>query len=87
MATKAKPTTICERIYLTFPKALINEPVLSLLAKGFDVVFNIKSSTVTTGMALVSLELEGSQPEVVKSIAWLKRKGVSVEPIGKSPIK
>ena len=87
MATKAKPTTVCERIYLTFPRALINEPVLSLLAKRFYVVFNIKSSTVTAEMALVSLELEGNQPEVAKSIVWLKRKGVLVEPIGKSPIK
>lgn len=83
MATKAKPTTICERIYLTFPEALINEPVLSLLAKRFDVVFNIKSSTVTSEMALVSLELEGNQREVAKSISWLKRKGVIVEPIAK----
>ena len=76
-----------ERVYLTFTEALINEPVLSLLAKRFDVVFNIKSSTVTSEMALVSLELEGQQREVAKSIAWLKRKGVTVEPIGKNVIK
>ena len=87
MATKAKPTLANQRVYLTFPQALINQPILSLLAKRFDVVFNIKSSTVTSEMALVSLELEGKQAEVAKSIAWLKRKGVSVESIGKSVLK
>ncbi|HWH79646.1 MAG TPA: NIL domain-containing protein [Candidatus Binatus sp.] len=87
MATKAKPSTIRERVYLTFPQAMINEPVLSLLAKRFDVVFNIKGSTVTSEMALVSLELDGKQREVAKSITWLKSKGVIVEPIGKNVIK
>ncbi|MSP39876.1 MAG: FeS-binding protein [Deltaproteobacteria bacterium] len=79
MATKTEPTTVRERVYLTFPEKLINEPVLSLLAKRFDVIFNIRGSTVTSEMALVSLKFEGAPKEVAKAIAWLKRKGVSVE--------
>lgn len=87
MATKPKKDEVVrQQLYLTFPETLINQPVLSLLAKQFDVVFNIRGSTVTAELALVALELEGSLAEVERSIRWLKEKGVNVEPFQKGPI-
>jgi ABC-type methionine transport system ATPase subunit len=76
-----------DRIYLTFPKELIKEPILCLLAKQFDIVFNIRGSTVTADMGLVALELDGKQSEVEKAVNWLKQKGVIVEPIEKNVIE
>ncbi|MPZ76697.1 MAG: FeS-binding protein [Deltaproteobacteria bacterium] len=76
-----------ERVYLTFPRELVKEPVLSLLAKQFDIVFNIRGSTVTAEMGLVALEIDGAQTEVDKAVAWLKDKGVMVEPIEKNVIE
>ena len=87
MATKAKQENVRERVYLTFPRDLIKEPVLSMLSKKFDVVFNIRGSTVTSEMGLVALEIHGQENEVVKAIAWLKSKGVAVEPIEKNVIE
>jgi len=87
MATKTKDPPVRERVYLTFPKNLVKEPILSTLAKQFDVVFNIRGSTVTTEMALVAIELHGKQREVKKAIDWLKNKGVTVEPIEKNVIE
>ena len=87
MATKAKPDRVRERVYLTFPKELINEPVLSLLSKQFDIVFNIRGSTVTSEMGLMALEIDGKDGEVTKAIAWLKAKGIAVEPIEKNVIE
>lgn len=87
MAPKTKKDTVRERLYLTFPENLIKEPVLSLLSKQFDVIFNIRGSTVTSELALVALELDGSQAEVEKSIRWLKEKGVIVEPMEKGPLE
>jgi ABC-type methionine transport system ATPase subunit len=87
MATRAKPERVRERIYLTFPKDLIKEPVLSLLSKQFDIVFNIRGSTVTSEMGLVALEIDGKDGEVAKAIAWLRAKGVAVEPIEKNVIE
>jgi L-aspartate semialdehyde sulfurtransferase ferredoxin len=87
MATKVKPVTTPQRVYLTFPRDLIKEPVLSMLSKQFDVVFNIRGSTVTAEMGLVALELDGKESEVAKAIAWLKSKGVAVEPIEKNVIE
>jgi ABC-type methionine transport system ATPase subunit len=76
-----------DRIYLTFPKELIKEPILCSLAKQFDIVFNIRGSTVTADMGLVALELDGKQSEVEKAVNWLKQKGVIVEPIEKNVIE
>lgn len=76
-----------ERVYLTFPKDQIREPVLSMLSKQFDIVFNIRGSTVTSDMALVALEIDGRESEVVKAIDWLKAKGITVEPIEKNVIE
>jgi L-aspartate semialdehyde sulfurtransferase ferredoxin len=84
---KKKPETVRERIYLTFPRTLVKEPVLSLMAKQFDVVFNIRGSTVTAEMGLVALEIDGAQTEVDKAVGWLKQKGVTVEPIEKNVIE
>ena len=87
MASKTKEQRARERVYLTFPKNLIKEPILSMLAKQFDVVFNIRGSTVTAELALVAIELHGKQREVERAIGWLKYKGVTVEPIGKNVIE
>ena len=84
---KTKRESVRERVYLTFPKDLIQEPILSMLAKQFDVVFNIRGSTVTAEMALVALEIDGKSAEVEKAIGWLKEKGVMVEPIEKNIIE
>lgn len=84
MASKTKSATVREHVHLTFPEDLIKEPVLSLLAKRFDIIFNIRGSTVTSDMGLVALEIDGKQGEVAKAIAWLRAKGVTVEPIAKS---
>jgi ABC-type methionine transport system ATPase subunit len=87
MANKAKTETVSERVYLTFPRDLIKEPVLSRLSKQFDVMFNIRGSTVTSEMGLVALEVDGKAGEVARAIAWLKSLGVAVEPIEKNVIE
>ena len=87
MPTKSKLAAVRQQVHLTFPENLIKKPVLSLLAKRFDVVFNIRGSTVTSDMALIALEFEGKDREIAKAIAWLKAKGVSVEPIVKRAIR
>jgi L-aspartate semialdehyde sulfurtransferase ferredoxin len=81
---KKKREAVRERIHLTFPRTLVREPVLSSMAKQFDVGFNIRGSTVTAEMGLMALEINGTQTEVDKAVAWLKEKGVAVESIEKN---
>jgi len=84
---KPKRETVCERVYLTFPKELVKEPIVCRLAKNFDIVFNIRGSTVTEEMGLVALEIDGERAELDRAIRWLKEKGVIVEPIEKNVIE
>ena len=84
MAQKEK---VSERVYLTFPKQLVKEPLVCQMAKKFDILFNIRGSSVTAEMGLVALEIDGDRAEVDKAIKWLKDKGVIVEPIEKNVIE
>ncbi|HEY1372328.1 MAG TPA: NIL domain-containing protein [Candidatus Binatia bacterium] len=84
---KAQKEKVSERIYLTFSKELVKEPLVCQLAKKFDILFNIRGSTVTAEMGLVALEIGGERAEVDKAIKWLKDKGVIVEPIEKNVIE
>jgi ABC-type methionine transport system ATPase subunit len=84
---KTNKKTVRERVYLTFPKDLVKEPMLCTLAKKFDIIFNIRGSTVTADMGLVALEIDGSRSEVNNAVGWLRDKGVTVEPIEKNVIE
>jgi hypothetical protein len=47
-----------ERVYPTFPKESVEEPIACTRVKQFDIVFNIRGATVTSEMGPVALELE-----------------------------
>ncbi len=68
-------------VKLVFPTRLIKEPVTYEMALKFKVVPNIRRAKVTTTVGEIVLELEGSKPGLEKGLAWLKKKGVSIEPV------
>jgi L-aspartate semialdehyde sulfurtransferase ferredoxin len=76
-----------ERYYLTYPKALIREPLLYHLVKKFDLVFNIRGASVSEEMGLVAVEFEGSSEQIERALSWLRQTGVTVEPIEKNVIE
>lgn len=69
------------RIKLTFPQDLIKEPVIFTMAKKFDVMPNIRRAKVTESMGEVVLELEGTDARLEEGIAYLKERGVKVDPV------
>ncbi|HWR72046.1 MAG TPA: NIL domain-containing protein [Nitrospirota bacterium] len=69
------------RIKLTFPQELIKEPVIFTMAKKFEVMPNIRRARVSEGAGEVVLELEGSEKSLEAGIAYLKDRGVKVEPV------
>lgn len=70
-----------KRVYLTYPKEQVKEPLLYQVGRKFDVVTNIRQATVSDKIGLVALELEGEPEEIEKAIGYLIEKGVKVEPI------
>ena len=69
------------RVRLTFPPERIQEPVIYHLVKDFDIVTNIRRADVTADHGWVVLELEGKEDNLDRGIAWLKSKGVQVDPV------
>ena len=74
------------RVRLTFPPALIQEPIVYRLVKDFDIVINIRRADVKADYGWVLLELEGDQDALERGVAWLKQKGVQVDPIERDVI-
>jgi len=70
-----------KRVKLTFPHDLIKEPVIFTMAKKYDVMPNIRRAKVTEGVGEVVLELEGSEKKLDEGIAYLRERGVTVDPV------
>ncbi len=70
-----------KRVYLTYPKEQVKEPLLYQCGQLFKVVTNIRQASVSDKIGLVALELEGEAGEIEKAIKFFMDKGVKVEPI------
>ncbi len=70
------------RVRLTFPEALVREPVLALLARDHGVLPNIRRASVDESEGWIICEIEGEQHAVDAGLAWLRDQGVRVDPIG-----
>jgi ABC-type methionine transport system ATPase subunit len=78
---------IREKFYLTYPKKLVKEPLIYWVAKKFDLVFNIRSASVSEEIGIIALELDGAAAEIDRAVTWLREQGVTVEPIEKNIIE
>jgi len=88
--TRASESTTGEtrtKLYLTYPQALVREPILYKLARKFDVVFNVRGASVTEDLGIIALELDGPEDVIERTIIWLREQGVTVEPIEKNVIE
>ena len=70
-----------KQVTLIFPQHLIKEPVVYTMARECEVMPNIRLAKVTDAMGEVTLELEGSEENLKKAVAFLEKKGVKVEPV------
>ncbi len=69
------------KVYLTFPRGLIKEPLIYQVGHKYEVVTNIRSASITQELGLVGLEFEGEESEIRAAMKFLEEKGVKVEPV------
>ena len=69
------------KVYCTFPKEMIKEPLLYNLGKNFNVIPNIRGASITDEVGLVFLELEGDEGEVEKALSYLRSRNVKVDEV------
>ena len=74
-------TLASRKVYCTFPKELIKEPLLYNLGKNFNVIPNIRGASITDEVGLVFLEIEGDESEIEKSINYLRERSVRVDDV------
>jgi len=77
----AKAAKETKRLWLTYPKKVIQQPAIYELGHKFQVVTNIRQASVTEEVGIVSLELLGARTEIKKAIKWLEGLGIKVEPV------
>jgi L-aspartate semialdehyde sulfurtransferase ferredoxin len=87
MATAPRIAQTRAKLYLTYPKMLVREPLIHQVTRTFNLGFNIRSANVSDEIGLIAIELEGPEESVERAIAWLRERGVRVEPIEKNVIE
>ena len=68
-----------QKVFLTFPQRLIDEPIVYELGRRFHVRTNIRGASITPEVALVALTMDGEPADVAAAIAHLEALGVHVE--------
>lgn len=66
------------RLYLSFPEALVERPVIFEAVNRFGVMPNIRRANVEAHSGWVILELTGDQQAIDDAVAWFSEIGVSV---------
>ncbi len=66
------------RVRLTFPPALIREPVIYRVAKAHHLVPNIRQARVTEASGEAVLDFTGADEDVERGLASLVARGVLV---------
>ena len=78
-------TLSSRKVYCTFPKQLIKEPLLYNLGKNFNVIPNIRGASITDEVGLVYLELEGDESEIQKAVEYLREREVQINDVVGDP--
>ena len=85
---KSKPAAPASgKFYLTYPKKLVKEPLIYQMTRKFELVFNVRSASVSEEIGIIALELDGRPEEIEAAVNWFRSQGVTVEPIEKNIIE
>lgn len=68
-----------QKLLLTFPQQVLNEPVIYILGRDFNLVPNIRGATISDSEGMMAVELEGEQAEIERAIAFLAARNVRIE--------
>jgi len=74
--------SIKQKIYLTFPKEKVTEPIICHMYDKFKVQFNIRTASVNDYVGIMAIEFEAdSQEKIDEVIAFFRDNGLTAEPI------
>ena len=68
-----------QRVELTYPKHLLDQPLLYQLARQFELLTNILEAQVTAEEGWLVLAVRGQREQVQQGLAWMAGQGVEVQ--------
>ncbi len=77
----AKSRTEKRRLWLTFSAESTTKPLIWQMSQRFELIFNIRNSSVTDAIGLIALELEGESKTIDEAVHWFRKNGVQVDPV------
>ena len=66
---------------LFFPKNLIKEPIMFMVARDLNLLLNIRRAKITAEAGEATIELEGDPKSIEKAEKMFRDKGVQVESV------
>jgi L-aspartate semialdehyde sulfurtransferase ferredoxin len=81
--------TYSKRCWFTFPtRTQVEQPIIWQMSRKFPgVSFDIRQASVQNEIGIMAVLLSGEEQDVNGAIAFLRSKGVTVEPIEKSVVE
>jgi len=67
------------RVRLTYPRSLLDQPLIYGLVQQFDLLANILEARVTAGEGWLVLAVRGEEEKVRQGLDWMAAQGVQVE--------
>ena len=68
-----------QRLFVSFPEALVRQPMVYEIVKRFDVVPNIRRANVEDDTGWMIMELGGDDIAREHALAWLREQGCIVD--------
>jgi len=68
-----------QRVRLSYPKHLLDQPLLHQLIRQFDLLTNIMEARVTAEEGWLILAVRGEREQVQQGLAWMAEQGVEVK--------
>lgn len=70
------------RWHLTYPEALVQDPIVYRLIRDHDLLVNIRRADVDAAVGWILLEVSGDTPYLDAAKAWLEEVGIIVSDAG-----
>lgn len=80
-AKKTANSNEVRRLWLMYPPAKIQTPLIWELGTKFELVTNVRQASVNDELGIVCLEISGKRDSIKKAIKWLERKQITVDPV------
>ena len=80
---------VAKRCWFTFPtRTQVEQPIIWEMSRTFpDVSFDIRQASVQHEIGIMAVLLKGTSADVQAAIAFVRSRGVTVEPIEKSVVE